>query len=98
MSTLEEKLHPSRLPGMSGAMAAIVAYILNQNWTEPSIKEIIITSDEFVLARQEGDIGANEFIGSFEDLRRNWDELLTAAGLTDSERKEAERRFQDRIA
>ena len=35
---------------------------------------------------------------SLEDLRRNWNRLLDAAGLTDEERREAVRLFHERAA
>lgn len=34
MPTLTEKLHPSRFSEMSPFMAAIVAYVLGEAWTE----------------------------------------------------------------
>ena len=40
MATLAEKLHPSRFTEMSPFMAAIVAYVLGEAWTNPAIAEI----------------------------------------------------------
>lgn len=94
---LAKKLHPSRFTEMSGKMAAIVAYILNETWTEPAITDMCITSDGYVLAQHEDDIGMNQIIGSAEDLKRNWAALLTAAGLDDEEKAEAQRLFDARI-
>jgi hypothetical protein len=34
-ATLADALHPKRFPGMSGRMAAVVGYILNEDWTKP---------------------------------------------------------------
>ena len=84
--TLALKLHPRRFTGMSGKMAAIVAYVLGEHWTTPEIAELII-SDGVVLAREDGDIGYNSFIGAVEDLKRNVSNLLAAAGLTEQERE-----------
>ena len=49
---LAAKLHPDRYTAMSGKMAAIVAYILGDRWTEPAISELVVTSDGFVLAQR----------------------------------------------
>ena len=92
--TLIQKLHPARFTGMSGKMAAIVAYILNQNWTSPAIAELVVTSDGHLLARNEGDCGFNNYIGIATDLEANWKRLLTAAGLTDAERQDAEAAYE----
>lgn len=91
--SLVTKLSPSRFPNMSGQMAAIVGAILQERFTDPYLAEICITSDGYVLGRLEGDIGMNEFIGSEADLRRNWDNLLSCAGLTPKERKAADQAF-----
>jgi len=91
---LSEKLSPRRLPGMSGKLAAIVGCILGEQWTQPSIAALVITSDGFVLARNRGEVGFNAFIGTAEDLERNWNSLLDAAGLTSEERQEADRRYR----
>jgi hypothetical protein len=92
--TLAEKLHPARFPNMSGKMAAIVAYILNQTWTSPSIIELMVTSDGHLLACHEGDCGCNDYLGWASDLEANWNRLLDVAGLSPAERKEAEAAFE----
>jgi hypothetical protein len=46
---------------------------------------LAITSDGCVLARHDGDIGYNDFIGARSDLERNWNRLLDVAGLTTDE-------------
>ena len=92
--TLIQKLHPARFTGMSGKMAAIVAYILDQTWTSPIIAEITATSDGHLLARHDGDSGFNNYIGRLADLEANWKRLLVAAGLTDAERQDAEAAYE----
>jgi hypothetical protein len=92
--TLIQKLHPTRFTGMSGKMAAIVAHILNQNWTSPSIAELTVTSDGHLLARHEGDCGFNNYIGLVAEFEANWKRLLIAAGLTDAERQDAEAAYE----
>ena len=94
---MNDKLHPKRFPNMSGKMAAIVGYILGVEWTEPTIAELVITSDGYVLARNSGHIGFDAFIGLATDLQRNWDNLLSAAGLTGKERQEAAHRYQQAV-
>ena len=51
---LVTKLRPDRFPGASGKMVAVVAFILGEHWTDPAISELVVTSDGFVLAQQEG--------------------------------------------
>lgn len=99
MSTenLAQKLHPHRFTEMSGKMAAIVGYVLDQEWTQPEIAEMVVTSDGFVLARRSGDIGCNDWIGSAEDLERNASNLLEAADLTENERAEWQSLFRARV-
>jgi len=79
--TLSEKLHPDRFSAMSGKMAAIVAYVLGESWTEPAIQALSVTSDGYVTTD-------SEFFGEAADLDRNLLNLLIAAGLTQDERAE----------
>jgi hypothetical protein len=90
IETWKAKLHPRRYPGMSGKMAAIVGAITGERYTEPALAELTITSDGVALARAEDDCGCNEWIGSAADLERNWQNLLSAAGLSESESRQAE--------
>ena len=96
--TLVRKLHPSRYPGMSGLMAAIVGCILDRQFTEPAIAGLFLTCDGYVLAWHGDDIGCNDFIGARSDLERNWNRLLDVAGLTDDERQLAECKYRQHIA
>lgn len=82
---LVAKLRPDGFTAMSGKMAAIVGYILDEPFSDPAISEIVVTSDGFVLAETEGDVGANEMLGSEGDLNRNLVALIEAAGLTADE-------------
>lgn len=75
---------PDRLR-LSGLMTAILACLLGEEWTNPKIAELVITSDGFVMARREGDIGHNEFIGSDRDLLAN---LMGIAATVDMTREE----------
>ena len=84
---IKKALHPSRFPGMSMKMAAIVGYIVENKVTSPAIAEMIVTSDGIIMARVEGDIGCNDMLGKIEDFKRNWDKLihLPGTGLTKEE-------------
>ncbi len=53
---LVAKLRPDRFTAMSGKMAAIVGYILDERFSEPAISELVVTSDGFVLAQAEGEV------------------------------------------
>jgi len=55
----------------SGKMMAIVGYLLGEQFTEPSIADLCVTSDGFVLAQHDGEAGCNHFIGGADDLERN---------------------------
>ena len=97
MSTLKAKLKPTRFPGMSPLMAAIVGYVLRESYTTPEIAEITVgESDNLVYIRKAGAIGS-QGIQSLTDLRDNWNHLLDAAGLTPEERKEAVALFYSRV-
>ena len=91
------KLRPDRFTAMSGRMAAIVGYILDERFSEPAISELVVTSDGFVLAQAEGEVGANEMLGTEADLNRNLLDLIQAAGLTDEEVIEFGRLQRQRI-
>jgi hypothetical protein len=94
---LINKLHPSRFPKMTPVMGAIVAHLLGLPLFQPAITEVVVTSDGFVLARADGEAGANHFIGKYCDLIRNFYGLLAVAGLTPVERREAECLFAAKI-
>lgn len=68
---LIDKLRPDRYTAMSGKMAAIVGYILEERFSDPAITELVVASDGFALAQREGEVGANEMIGEETDLNRN---------------------------
>lgn len=94
---LVDKLRPDRFTAMSGKMAAIVGYILDERFSDPAISELVVTSDGFVLAQSEGEVGANEMVGEEADLNRNLLTLIEAAGLTEDEVREFGRLQRERI-
>lgn len=94
---LVDKLRPDRFTAMSGKMAAIVGYILDESFSDPAIRELVVTSDGFVMAQSEGEVGANDLIGEEADLNRNLLALIEAAGLTEDEVREFGRLQRERI-
>jgi hypothetical protein len=97
LKALVHKLRPSRFPGMSGAMAAMVGYVLGARFAEPSITQIAVTSDRVVLARAAGEPSAKRFIGNYNDLLRNWLRLVADAGLSQREFMEAQCLFASKV-
>ena len=97
METLVSKLRPSRFPGMSPFMAAVVGYVLDQPFTEPVIAEIAVSeSENLVYIRQGGAVGFDG-IQSLNDLRENWNRLMDAASLTAEERARAVELFRKKV-
>lgn len=78
-------------------MAACVGVITGDEYTQPVLKSLIVTSDGFLLACRKGDMGYNDFIGTLSDLERNWTNLLVAAGLSDDEKDQANAAFWQRV-
>ena len=89
MPTLAEKLRPNRFTEMSPFMAAVVAYVFGESWTDPPIAEITVSeTEDLVYIRKAGAAGFDG-VQNLTDLRNNWNRLLDAAGLTLDERREA---------
>ena len=44
-STIAEKLHPLRFPEMSGGMMAFVGYVVEEQFTDPVIAEMVLKGD-----------------------------------------------------
>jgi hypothetical protein len=97
MPTLTEKHHPRRFTEMSPFMAAIVAFVLGESWTDPAIDEVTVSeAEDLVYVRKVGAVGFDG-LQSLTDLRNNWNCLIDAAGLTPDERREAVALFRARI-
>lgn len=79
--SLTDKLNPNKFTAMSGKMAAILGYVLGESWTEPEIRELHVTVDGFLLARRNGDVGCNDFIGAMSDFTQNVNCLFEVAEL-----------------
>jgi hypothetical protein len=52
---LIEKLRPDRFTEMSGKMAAIVGYILDEQFSDPAISGLVVTSEPRCSAQTEGE-------------------------------------------
>jgi hypothetical protein len=95
---VREKLDPKRYPNMSAQMAALLGCILLKDFgVTPVISELIVTSDGFLMARDEGDIGFNRFLGAASELRQNWERLVSVAGLAADEHAAAEKMYRDAV-
>jgi hypothetical protein len=70
---------------VSGKFAAILACMVGEEWTTPSLVELAMTSDGFLLGRRKGDIGLNELLGAEADLIRNLKGVAEVAELTTNE-------------
>jgi len=93
---LVAKLSPERFPNLSGKMAAVVGYILDEPFSEPAIASLSVTAEGLVLAQPEG--GHAEILGTQADLDRNLVSLVDAAGLDHDEVAEFGRLQRERIA
>lgn len=90
MTTLKDKLHPDRFSEMSGKMAAIIAFVLAEDWTDPAIRWMSVSSDGYVTTD-------SDFLGDAADLDRNIRKLLIAAQLSPAEREEFAQLFRERV-
>jgi len=77
-----EKLRPIETSPM---FRAILGCFLDEDWTEPKILQLVVTHDRCVLARAEGDVGFDKFIGAESDLIRNIHGVATTAELDGDE-------------
>jgi hypothetical protein len=82
---------------MSGLMAAIVAFLIDEQVIKPAINSLIVTSDGTVLAEVKDEVATTHFVGSYRDLVRNWRALIAVAGLTEQERLAAEALFAIKV-
>ena len=98
--SVKKKLNPARFPGMSPKMVAIVTYVLGMKpLTSPHIVELTVTSDGFLLARNDGEIGFDNFIGEADDYKENWEKLITIpeVGLKPGEIDYVRERYREAI-
>ena len=65
--------------------AAVLAVLLDEDWTTPKIEELFITSDRGILARPKDETTDNVFIGAEADLIRNIQGIAEVDGLDGDE-------------
>jgi len=80
--SIATKLHPTRVR-TSGKFTAILAYLLDEEWTDPPITSLTVTSDGILLDSSSG--FANDILGDMGDLRRNIKGIAEVAGLNEAE-------------
>jgi hypothetical protein len=80
---------------LSGKMAALVGCIVGEQFTQPYIAQLLVTSDGFLMAMVEGHCGFNDFIGPFSCLKDNWDRLMVMCELTAAEKIAAKQMFEN---
>jgi len=85
-AAIVEKLHPTRI-ACSGRFTAMLAYILGEQWTDPAIVDMVITSDGMLLVGSEYDPLDDEFVGDSADLWANLEGVAQTAGLTAREQR-----------
>lgn len=64
---------------------ALLACLLDEDWTTPRIEELYISPDRGVLARPAGEISFKVFIGAEQDLIRNIHGIAKVAELDGDE-------------
>ena len=76
MPTLSDKLHPKRFPTCPAGWQRSSDTSWARSGPSPVIAELVITSDGWVLARDEGQVTFDTIVGTAADLERNWLHLL----------------------
>jgi hypothetical protein len=64
---------------------AILAVLLDEDWTTPKLEELFITTDRHILARPTGEMTHKLFIGAEADLIRDIHGIAEVAGLDGDE-------------
>lgn len=71
MTGLAKKLQPDRFTENSPLMAAIVAYVLGESWTDPAIAEITVSETEDLVYVRKARGAGFDGLQSQTDLRNN---------------------------
>jgi hypothetical protein len=69
----------------SGTFTAILANLLDEDWTTPNIRELRITRDHHLLGRSVGEVGFKAFRCAEAGLIRNIHGVATVAELDGDE-------------
>lgn len=81
---LVHKLDPCRLD-VSSQFHAILACLLDQEWTTPKLTALCVLRDGHVLGEKEGDAGFNYFLCDEAELERNIRGVCRVVGATPEE-------------
>ena len=77
-----DKLSPKSVR-VSPQFHAMLGALLHQEWTQPVLSSIVITSDGFVLGSRAGDLGCNDFMGAtYSELVQNIRGVAEAVDLS----------------
>jgi hypothetical protein len=70
---------------ISDQFRAILGCLLEQNWTEPRLVQMVLSPDGHLLGRAEGQATEQVYLGTQEDLTRNIHGLAAVAELDGDE-------------
>ncbi len=70
---------------VSGQFMAVLACLLDEDWTSPPIKDLFLSPDHCLLARVAGEVTHKLFLGAEKDLVRNIHGMAKVAGLDGDE-------------
>lgn len=87
--TLKQKFHPNRFR-CSPQFHAMIAFVLGEEWTTPSLCTMSITSDGFVVSLQ-------NFLGSASEMEENFRGALNHVNATDKQKQEFWKRYKARV-
>jgi len=79
--SLVEALSPSRVQ-TSPKFTAVLAFILDEHWTDPRIIGLTVLSDGLVMIAHDDDPFDNHMLGYEDELFVNLDGIAQAAGLS----------------
>jgi hypothetical protein len=70
---------------VSDHFRAILGCVLDENWTEPRLVELVITSDGHLVGRLDGESEFKVFLGEADDLIKNIHGVASVAELDGDE-------------
>ena len=81
---LVEALHPTQVK-TSGRFTAVLGFILDQDWSEPRITALTVTSDGFAMVATSEDSLMNQFLTEASNIERDLVAIAKVAELSDNE-------------
>lgn len=69
----------------SAIFSAVLACLVDEDWTTPKLEEMRLTPDRCLLGRPSGDVKFSAFIGAEADLIKNIHGIAEVAGLDGDE-------------